>query len=146
VTDLFRQVENMTYAVEQKMARKLKRSLQDVVGEKSYSVWVDMLRRLVPDGRTHRLSVLLAAMLQYALNVAEELDEDELEEDSVALSLINANEMGPDEIKDELHDIMTRLFKDAGVTFDRVSKRGEPYSIADQAYDEFVRWYDYPWD
>jgi hypothetical protein len=54
--------------------------------------------------------------------------------------------MGPDEIKDELHDVMTRLFKDAGVTFDRVSKRGEPYSIADQAYDEFVRWYDYPWD
>jgi hypothetical protein len=60
--------------------------------------------------------------------------------------LINANKMGPDEIKDELHDTVTRLFKDAGVTFDRASKRGEPYSIADQAYDEFVRWYDYPWD
>lgn len=128
------------------MARKPKRSLQDVVGENTYSVWVDMLRGLVPDGRTHRLSVLLAGMLQYALILAEELDEDELEEDSVALSLINANEGGPDEVKDELHDVMTRLFKDAGVTFDRVSKRGEPYSIADQAYDEFVRWYDYPWD
>jgi hypothetical protein len=105
-----------------------------------------MLSRLVPDGRTHRLSILLAAMLQHALTLAEELDEDELEEDSVALSLINANEMDPDGIKDELHDVMTRLFKDAGVTFDRVSKRGEPYSIADQAYDEFLRWYDYPWD
>jgi hypothetical protein len=72
--------------LEQKMARKLKRSLQDVVGENSYSVWVDMLRRLVPDGRTHRLSVLLAGMLQYALTLAEEFDEDELKEDSVALS------------------------------------------------------------
>lgn len=128
------------------MAKQLKRSLQDVVGENTYSVWVDMLRRLVPDGRTHRLSVLLAGMLQYALTLAEELDEDELEDDSVALSLIHANEMGPDEIKDELHDVMTRLFNEAGVTFDRVSKRGEPYSIADQAYDEFARWYDYPWD
>lgn len=128
------------------MARNPKRSLQNVVGENTYSVWVDMLRKLVPGGRTHRLSVLLAGMLQYALTLAEELDEDELDEDSVALSLINANEMGPDEIKDELHDVMTRLFKDAGVTFDRMSKRGEPYSIADQAYDEFLRWYDYPWD
>jgi hypothetical protein len=146
VTDLFRQAEDVTYTVEQKMARNLKRSLQDVVGENMYSAWVDMLRRLVPDGRTHRLSVLLAGMLQYALTLAEELNEDELEEELVAVSLINANEMGPDEIKDELHDVMTRLFKDAGVTFDRVSKRGELYSIADEAYDEFVRWYDYPWD
>lgn len=128
------------------MATESKRSLQDVVGKKMYSVWVEMLRQLVPDGRTHRLSVLLAGMLHYALTIAENLDEDELEEDSVALSLINANEMGPDEIKDELHDVMKRLFKDAGVTFDRVSKRGQPYSIANEAYNEFFSWYEYPWD
>jgi hypothetical protein len=125
---------------------KPKRSFQDVVGKETYVVWVNMLRELVPDGRTHRLSVLLAGMLQYALTIAEELDEDALEEDSVALSLINANEMGPDEIKDELHDVVKRLFKDAGVTFDRVSKHGEPYSIADEAYNEFVSWYAYPWN
>jgi hypothetical protein len=128
------------------MSPNSKRSLQDVVGKETYAVWVDMLRELVPDGRTHRLSVLLAGMLQYALAIAEKLDEDELEEDSVALSLINANEMGADEIKDELHDVVKRLFKDAGVTFDRVSKRGEPYSVVDEAYNEFVIWYDYPWD
>lgn len=128
------------------MVTKTKRSLQDVVGENTYAIWMDMLRRLVPDGRTHRLSVLLAGMLQYALTIAAELEEDELEEDSVALSLINANELGPDEVKDELHDVVRRLFKDAGVTFDRVSKRGEAYSIADEAYNEFVSWYDYPWD
>ena len=60
--------------------------------------------------------------------------------------LINANEMGPDEIKDELHDVVKRLFKDTGVTFDRVSKRGEQYSVAEEAYEEFVHWFDYPWD
>jgi hypothetical protein len=38
-------------------------------------------------------------MLQYATAIAEKLDEDGLEEDSAALSLINANEMGSDEIK-----------------------------------------------
>jgi hypothetical protein len=128
------------------MSPKSKRSLQDVVGKETYAVWVDMLRVIVPDGRTHRLSVLIAGMLQYALAVAEELDEDELEEDSVALSLINANELSPDEVKDELHDVVQRLFRDAGVAFDRVSKRGELYSIADEAYNEFVSWFDYPWD
>jgi len=128
------------------MPSKSKRSLQDVVGKEAYDVWVDMLRELVPDGRTHRLSVVVAGMLEYATAIAENMAEDELEEDSVALSLINANEMGPDEIKDELHDVMKRLFKDAGVTFDRVSKRGEPYSVADEAYNEYFSWYDYPWD
>ncbi|MBN1449796.1 MAG: hypothetical protein JW963_02185 [Anaerolineales bacterium] len=128
------------------MPPKSKRSLQDVVGKGTYSVWVDMLRELVPDGRTHRLSVVIAGMLHYATVLAEKLDEDELEEDSVALSLINANEMGSDEIKDELHDVVKELFKDAGVTFDRVSKRGDSYSIADEAYNEFVSWFDYPWD
>jgi hypothetical protein len=128
------------------MPPKPKRSLQDVVGEKTYDVWVHMLREIVPDGRTHRLSVVIAGMLHYATVLAEEFDEDELKEGSVALSLINTNEMSPDEIKDELHDVVKRLFKDADVTFDRVSKGGEPYSIADEAYEEFARWFDYPWD
>lgn len=128
------------------MTPKSKRSLQDVVGKETYSVWVEMLRALVPDGRTHRLSVVIAGMLQYALAIAERLDEDELEEASVALSLVHATEMSPDEIKNELHDVVKQLFRDAGVTFDRVSKRGEPYSVAGEAYNEFASWFDYPWD
>jgi hypothetical protein len=49
------------------MPRKSKRSLEDVVGEKVYNVWVDMLHELVPEGRTHRLSVVVAGMLEYAV-------------------------------------------------------------------------------
>lgn len=128
------------------MRARSRRSLQDVVGEKTYSVWVEMLHELVPDGRTHRLSVVIAGLLQYALVIAEKLDKDELEEGSVALSLANATEMSPDEIKDELHDVVKQLFRDAAVAFDRVSKRGDPYSIADEAYNEFASWFDYPWD
>jgi len=60
--------------------------------------------------------------------------------------LINANEMDPDGIKEELHDVVRVLFKDAGVAFDRVSKRGEPYSIADEAYNEDFSRYNDPWD
>jgi len=137
--------EGSIFGVEE-MAPRSRRSLQDVVGKETYDVWVDMLRELVPDGRTHRLSVVLAAILQYATVIAERLDEDELEDGSVALSLINATEGGPDEVRMELHDVVRRLFQDAGVTFDRVSKGGDPYSIADEAYDEYCSWYDYPWE
>jgi hypothetical protein len=128
------------------MAPKPKRSLQDVVGKETYNVWLNMLREIVPDGRTHRLSVVLAAMLHYATVIAEKLDEDAREEGTVAMSLINATEGGPDEVRGELHDVVKRLFQEAGVAFDRVSKRGEPYSIADEAYNEYCSWYDYPWD
>lgn len=128
------------------MPSKSKRSLQDVVGKEKYLAWVDMLRELVPHGRTHRLSVVIAGMLRYATGIAEKLDEDKLDEESVTLSLINANEMDPDQLKRELHDVVKKLFSDAGVSFDRVSKRGDPYSIADEVYNEYFSWYDYPWD
>ena len=128
------------------MPGKPKRSLQDVVGKETYDVWVDMLRELVPDGRTHRLSVVIAGMLQYSTAIAGKIDPNILDDDSVAFSLLNAGEMDPDGLKEELHDVVARLFKDAGVTFDRVSKRGESYSVADEAYNEYFSWYDYPWD
>ena len=129
------------------MRAKSKRSLQDVVGKETYSVWVEMLRALVPDGRTHRLSVVVAGMLQYALEKAEMIKHKNEEEHSVAMSLIDADDAGyPDGIKALIHDVVDRLFKDAGVSYERISKRGEQYSIADEAYNEFAHWFDYPWD
>lgn len=129
------------------MPSKSKRSLQDVVGKETYDVWVDMLRELVPDGRTHRLSVVVAGMLLYAVDKSMQIKHRNKEEHSVAMSLIDANEAGyPEHIKELIHDVVDRLFKDAGVKYERVSKRGERYSIADEIYNEFSSWYDYPWD
>lgn len=129
------------------MSPKSKRSLQDVVGKETYTVWVDMLRELVPDGRTHRLSVLVAGMLQYALDKAMKIKHRNEEEHSVAMSLIDsADTANTDHIKALIHDVVDRLFKDAGVSYERVSKRGEHYSIVDEIYNEFVSWFDYPWD
>jgi len=123
------------------------RGLQDVVGKKTYEVWVDMLRELVPDGRTHRLSVVVAGMLEYAVGKASLMEHRTEEEHSVAMSLIDAQEAGyPEHIKGLIHDMVDRLFMDAGVSYERVSKRGEHYSIADEIYNEFAGWYDYPWE
>ncbi len=129
------------------MAAKPKRSLQDVVGPEAYSVWVHMLRALVPDGRTHRLAPLVAGMLQYALTVAEDNQDADSGEPSVATSLIASTETcDPDEIKELLHDVVDRLFKDAGVKYKRMNSRGEGYSIADSVYHEYVDWFDMPWE
>ena len=129
------------------MPSKSKRSLQDVVGKETYDVWVDMLRELVPDGRTHRLSVVVAGMLLYAVDKSMQIKHRNEEEHSVAMSLIDANEAGcPEAIKELIHDVVDRLFNDAGVKYQRVSKGGEHYSIADEIYNEFSSWYDYPWD
>jgi hypothetical protein len=128
--------------------RQHSRSLQEVVGKETYALWVDMLHRLVPEGRTHRLSVVVAAMLQYAYLVAtDNLDEDEFEAGSAAQALLDATDGGdPEEVGDYLYDIVDRLFKDAKVKHKRTSARGEDYSIAESALDEYVRWFDMPWE
>ena len=48
-----------------KVVAKTPRNFRTVVGKDIYSAWVRMLRELVPDGRTHRLAVVVAGMLQY---------------------------------------------------------------------------------
>src|SRR5216683_5162170 len=73
--------------------------LGDVVGEDIYAVWVRMLQELVPSGRTHRLSVVLAGILQYAASVAESNQEEDEDDSSLASSLIQATEVGdPSEV------------------------------------------------
>jgi hypothetical protein len=129
------------------MPTKHKRSLQTVVGPDTYAVWVDMLRRLVPEGRTHRLSVVVAAMLQYAYLIASEKQDDESDEGSVAQSLLDSGEAGdPEEVAEYLYQVVDQLFKDAKVRHKRTSTRGVDYSIAESALEEYVSWFDMPWE
>ena len=121
------------------------RSLEAVVGAEVYRTWVSMLTTLVPDGRTHRLALLVAAMLQYALVIAEEKQDDD--ENSIVRSLLASREVSdPSEAKELLHDAVTRLFKDAGVEYRRTSSREYQYSIVEDAYAEYLHWFDMPWE
>jgi len=126
---------------------KDKRSLQTVVDEETYAVWPNMLQRLVPGGRTHRIALMVAGMLQYATLVAREQVEGDLGANSVVQSLLSASEMyNVNEVRSEIGDVTAQLFKDAGVSFVRANARGEQYSIAEAAWSEFLRWYDMPWE
>ncbi|MEW6557208.1 MAG: hypothetical protein AB1349_07630 [Elusimicrobiota bacterium] len=121
-------------------------SLKEIVGSKVYSVWIDMLSKLVPDGRTHRLAPTIASMLRYASEVAYEKYGDPPEEGSIAYSLQIAQETDYDESMNLLLPIVEKLFKDARVNPKRKSVRGEVYSIAEAAIQEFVNWYNMPWE
>ncbi|MBE2225136.1 MAG: hypothetical protein IAF02_26600 [Anaerolineae bacterium] len=118
-------------------------SLQQVIGSVKYTTWVDMLRRLVPDGRTHRLAPLVAGMLQYATLLANDMNNEE----PVVQRLQEAAEAyDPEEAKPLLLPIIDQLFADAGVSYQRTNARGRGYSIADEIIYEYVQWYDMPWE
>lgn len=129
------------------MAHKHRRSLETLVGKQTYAVWAKMLHCLVPDGRTHRLAPLVAGMLQYAATVAYEQYGDNPEEGTVAHSLFVASEAyDSDQAAELLFDMIQQLFHDAKVTYKRVNSQGEEYSIADSIIEEFIHWYDMPWE
>jgi hypothetical protein len=128
-------------------SKPIGRSLETVVGAEMYRTWVNMLRVLVPDGRTYRLAPLVAAMLQYAVSIAEPIQDDEMDEQSLVRSLRDSYEVGdPSEVKELLGDAVDRLFHDAKVKPQRVSARGVSYSIAEDAYSEYIHWDDMPWE
>ena len=129
------------------MPRTQKRSLKEVVGEITYTVWATMLKELVPDGRTHRLAPMIGGMLTYAVAVAYKEHGTDAEKGSVAHSLLLASEaVDPDDAMDALGDMVKQLFRDAKVTYGRVSSRGDEYSIVEGAIYEFVNWYNMPWE
>ena len=120
-------------------------SLRPLVGARMYSVWLDMLKQLVPHGRTHRLSVFVAGCLQYAAGRASEKWGTKMPPDGTAAqTLLYAWESGPEEAESTVSRLAERLLRDAGVRFRRVNHRGQEYSIADDAASEFVRWEDMP--
>lgn len=124
-----------------------KDSLKEIVGDKVYSVWVDMLHRLVPNGRTHRLAPAIAAMLRYATEIASDRYKTQPEEGTVAHTLyILSEEADYEEVLDLLLPIVEKLLKDSGVEYKRRSSRGIEYSIAESAIQEFVNWYSLPWE
>lgn len=129
------------------MAKKEQDSLKEIVGEKVYSVWLDMLRRLVPDGRTHRLAIAIASMLQYASEIVYEKYGDDAKEGSAAYSLLTVSEiLDYDESVNLLLPIIEKLFKDAEMKCKRVNRRSEEYSIAENVVREYINWHNMPWE
>lgn len=125
-----------------KIARKTSKvlSLEDAVGEKMYTAWILMLKELVPHGRTHRLSVVVASMLQYASL------QNSPKAERVTDLLQNVLDESGDGQANSVAKLAQKLFKDAKVKSKRTSSRGHGYSIVDDAIQEFIAWDNMPWE
>jgi|GEM_PF-913559 len=120
--------------------------IKNVVGSKNYSVWLEMLNRLVPSGRTHRLSIVVASMPQVAYEFAQEKEEANAKARQLSSIFENAYEHDEKEGIEPLLKITEQLFKDAGVGSKRVNKKGSAYSVAEEAVRQFLNWDAMPWE
>jgi len=120
--------------------------MKAVVGAKIYNVWLNMLKSLVPHGRTHRLSVMVAGMLQYAQEVAYKKAESNSKAKKLAESFESAFESSDEEYLDKIIEIAEKLFEDAGVRYKKKNRKGKSYSIAEEAAYEFLNWGNMPWE
>lgn len=124
------------------------RGLAAVVGDDVYGIWVEMLSRIGPNARTHRLAVVVASMLQHAASVASEARRRRRGRNASSDQelLIALQEPEPGGENEELAEAIVQLFDDAGVPHSRTNQRGDEYSIVDASIEEFVRWFDMPWE
>jgi hypothetical protein len=125
------------------MLKKFKK----IIGNNSYSVLLKMLREIGPEARTHRISVVIGAMLRFALNkcIINGLD------DKICQALVTIDEE-PYLVAERMNEyevlsaLIDNLCREAGMTNYRESARGESYTIAENAITEYASWYNMPWE
>ena len=120
-------------------------NLKPLVGETTYGVWLEMLKVLVPGGRTHRLAPIVAGMLRYAAEQAAWHARRHPEAAALADALIALDE-GDDDSASLVTTAVQRLFRDAGVRGVRHSRSGALYSVVDASLQDFQRWGEMPWE
>lgn len=126
---------------------KMIEEFKKIIGAQSYSTFSRMLKEIGPDARTHRISVVIAAMLQFACS---KLPPD-CEDGTLAQALVTLYEEPylADEQSDEyelVFDLIDELCRETGLRNLRESARGISYSIAENAIAEYAAWYNMPWE
>ena len=109
-------------------------------------MWLDMLKVLVPGGRTHRLAPIVAGMLRYACERSPASSRRRPPQRSLADALIALDEGDDDAATDLVKSAVGQLFRDAGVRPLRYSHQGQQYSVVDAAIHEFQHWGSMPWE
>ena len=82
---------------------------------------------------TYRLSIVVASMLRHALDIAAARFGEGAPERSAAASLLRAaDEADPDQVAEQIGDLVERLLRDAKVAGKRVTARGGASVVAPQ--------------
>lgn len=120
---------------------------KNIIGAQSYSIFLRMLKEIGSDARTHRISVVIAAMLRFALS---KLSPD-CEDGTLGQALVTLDEEPylaaerSEEYQLVFH-LIDELCLEAGMRNLRESARGTLYSIAENAIAEYIAWYNMPWE
>ncbi len=126
---------------------KLIDEFKEIIGDQQFLSFLALLRNIGPEARTHRISVVIASILRFAVN---QLPSD-CEDGSIAQALLTLDEEPylAHEQSDEyemVFDLIDGLCNEAGMMNERESARGEDYSIAENAILEYAAWYNMPWE
>jgi len=126
---------------------KMLNEFKKIIGNPSYSQFINLLQVIGPDARTHRISVVIAAMLRFALEKADREGEDE----TLGMALAALDEepylaAGESEEYERLFELVDEICREAGLHNLRQSARGASYSIAENAIAEYASWYNMPWE
>ena len=121
------------------MLKKFKR----LIGKREYEIFLKLLREIGPDSRTHRISVVIAGMLRYALHQISEYEEGSLEE---ALVVVDEEPYANGNEAEVILALVDEICKEAGMRNRRIASRGSEYSIGENVLEEYCRWYAMPWE
>ncbi len=115
-----------------------------IVGDEEYTSFLKLLKRIGPSSRTHRISVVIAGILRFALgNISDDYKSGSLEE---ALVVVEEDPYSDGEEYLKLMELIDAICRETGIENHRVSARGAEYSIADNALADYSRWYNMPWE
>jgi len=127
--------------------QKMLKEFKKIIGNQSYSTFLSLLKEIGPNARTHRISVVIAAMLRFSLSkVDRDCEAGTLCEALVALNeepYLTAEESEEYEL---LSDLIDELCREAGFRNWRESSRGDSYTVAESAIAEYTAWYNMPWE
>ena len=120
---------------------------KDIIGEQKFKSFLELLKNIGPDARTHRISVVIASILRFAVNqLPPDCDHGTL---SQALITLDEEPYLAHEQSDEyklVYDVIDKLCIESGMQNERESSRGESYSIAENVILEYAAWYNMPWE
>ena len=122
---------------------KLIDEFKEIIGDQHFSSFLALLKEIGPDARTHRISVVIASILRFAVNQLP----PECEDGSIAqaLQILDEEPYLVHEQSDEhemIFDLVDGLCGEANMMNERESERGEDYSIAENAILEYAAWYN----
>ena len=129
------------------MNKSILKEFKNIVGQKMYSSFINLLKEIGPDARTQRISIVIAAILKYAFDqLPAHCEEGSLGE--IFLAIEEEPYLAHEQYVEgeKLQELIEALCKETGMQNDRQTYRGTSYTITESAIAEFTNWYAMPWE